>query len=359
MSNLLLAAAALPLAGLAWWWLRPSTPPAVRPGRQAALRSPAPAPAIVPSRVEAPGREALPKWHWRTEEEMEPDKRDRLLAAIHDIPRPPHALARMLSPEFMAKANSNELSELVQGEPWIAARMLARVNSPLYGLRQPVTDLGQAVTFLGLQSVRSICLQTLMAEALQPTQPGVQKTFDTLWLASAMASELGTRLDKAMNQPAPGTLVTQVVLSFVGALAMASLIPPTGLSAWLQRDRLARLRLEQDLLGLGAAEIGHLLLVGRWSLPTALANDVRDAGRMLGAPRAQMDTPHSERLALVYLCTRLGERLALGQMASLEGYRLADDDAVDMLHVRTALAPDFLTRLDTALASATPMRTAA
>lgn len=349
MSNLLLATSALPLLVLAWWGFRRSTPQAARPVAKTVVHAPAPVVATPVVAEETSAPDALTRLHWRTEAQMEPDKRDRLMAAICDIPRPPHALARMLSAEFMAKASSGELSELVLGEPWIAARMLARVNSPIYGLRKQVTDLGQAVTFLGLQSVRAICLQTLMAESLHPTQPGVQKTFDTLWLASSIASELATRLDKGLKLNAPGTLSTQVVLSFVGPLATASLIPPTGLSAWLQRDRLARTRLEQDLLGLGASEIGHLLLTHRWSLPTTLADDVRDGGRLLVTAPAGIAPDRLPRLALAYLCARLGERLALGQLHSLDDYVPAEDDAVDMHHLRACLTHPALAGLNEVL----------
>ena len=75
-------------------------------------------------------------------------------------------------------------------EPLIAAKVLSTVNSPLYGLHRPVTNIGQAVTFLGISSVRSLCLQYMLAEAFKPTQAEAQKAFDAIWKASAIASEL-------------------------------------------------------------------------------------------------------------------------------------------------------------------------
>jgi HD-like signal output (HDOD) protein len=351
MSTLLLSMAALPLVALAWWGFRRSTPQAVRPAPQAVLRSPAPTGTALATREDAPTPEALTKFHWRTEDEMEPGKRDRLMAAIRDIPRPPQALQRILSPDFMARASSTELREVVMGEPLIAARVLASINSPFYGLHTPVTDLGQAVTFLGIHSVHSTCLQHMLAGSFKPKLPGVQKTFDTLWKASAIASEVASRLDKALHLPAQGSLATQVVLSFVGLLATASVIPPTGLSAWLQRDRLGRARLEQDLLGLNSTEVGHLLLTHRWSLPPLLVADVRDGHRLLVTAPQRIDPGRVPRLALTYLCARLGERLALGQLHSLEDYLPSEDEAVDMHHLRACLAHPALARLSEVLHS--------
>ncbi len=349
MSNLLLSMAALPLLALAWWGFRRSAPQAARPAPKVALRAPAPPLAGPAIGEDVPTPEALTQFHWRTENQMEPDKRQRLMAAIRDIPHPPQALQRILAPDFLARASSTELREVIMGEPLIAAKVLASINSPFYGLHTPVTDLGQAVTFLGIHSVHSTCLQQMLAGSFKPKLVGVQKTFDTLWRASAIGSEIASRLDKALHLPAQGKLTTQVVLSFVGLLATASVIPPTGLSAWLQRDRLGRARLEQDLLGLCSGEIGHLLLTNRWALPTELVDDVYDGSRLLVTPMPSMAPERAPRLALAYLCARLGERLALGQIQSLESYSPCDDDAVDMHHLRACLAHPVLARLDEAL----------
>jgi HD-like signal output (HDOD) protein len=340
------------LAVTALWWFR--QPRAAAPQAGAVPRN---STSLVAPQRQAPAVLAMaPSFDWHTEERLDPARRDHLLAGIHGIPRPPHALQRLLEPEFMARASAAELRELVIGEPLIAARVLATVNSPLYGLQTPVTDIGQAVTYLGVASVRGLCLQHMLADSFPTRLPGVRKAFNALWTASAIASELAVRLDRMPGLPAAIPLNTQVVLGFVGRLATASLIPTTGLSAWLQRDRLARARLEQDLLGLSACEIGHLLMKS-WSLPTELVADVRDGGRLLVVPPEASAGERLPRLALAGLCARLGERLALGQLTSLDGYRPADDDAPDVQHLRGALQHPALAGLDKALQAPELLRT--
>ncbi len=291
---------------------------------------------------------ALAGFQWLSEAELEPTRRDQLLSAIQGIPRPPRSMQQLLSPEFVAKASSTDLSELVMGEPLIAAKVLSTVNGPLYGLQTPVTNIGQAVTFLGINTVRSICLQYMLAEAFKPKLADSQKAFDAIWKASAIASELAVRLSKTLNLPDQGGIATQVVLSFVGQLATASLIPPAGLSPWLARDRLERARLEQDLLGLNATECGVLLMKG-WELPPGLIDDVGATGRLLVTPAEQMDPNRLPRLAVGYLCARLGERLALRQLHVLDGYDPWEDTAVDMHHLRQCLNHPALARLDAAM----------
>ena len=186
---------------------------------------PAPAntalPAIVPP--------ALVAFRWLRIDDLESTRRESLLGAIKGIPRPPHSLQKLLSPAFVAHASSAELVELVMGEPLIAAKVLSSVNSPFYGLHKPVTGIGQAVTFLGMNTVRNICVQYMLAEAFKPRLATSQKAFDGIWRASAIASELAVRLSKALNLPEQGALSTQVVLGFVGHLAAASLMSPNAL----------------------------------------------------------------------------------------------------------------------------------
>ena len=75
--------------------------------------------------------------------------------------------------------------------------------------------------------------------------------------------------------------------------------------------------------------------------------------------RAPLPGGERRRLALAYLCARLGERLALGQIQSLESYSPCDDDAVDMHHLRACLAHPVLARLDEALHTPELLRTLA
>lgn len=359
MSSLSLwIAAALVIAVASWWFLRPAgrspaaqatRPPKVSTQRSAApTASPTQAPAAAPP--EPPLPPELANFRWRAETELDAEHRASMIAAVRGIPRPPRSMQQLLSPEFVATAGSAELSELVMGEPLIAARVISTVNAPFYGLHRPVTNIGQAVTFLGMNSVRGICLQYMLAEAFKPTLANTQKAFDIIWKASAIASELAVRLGKALNLPEQGSISTQVVLSFVGQLATASLIPPSELERWLASGRLERARLEQDRLGLNASEIGALLMK-TWELPASLVDEVSALGRQLVTPYLKTDPVRAPRLALGYLCARLGERLALGQMRGLEGYEVRQDQGADTHHLRASLAHPALARLEQALAS--------
>ncbi len=311
----------------------------------------APAASAEPEAPVAVPPPALAAFEWLKVQDLAAEQRDTLLTAIKGIPRPPHSLQKLLSPEFVARAGSAELSELVMGEPIIAAKVLSTVNAPFYGLHKPVTGIGHAVTFLGMNTVRNICLQYMLAEAFKPRLATSQRAFDGIWRASAIASELCVRLSKALNLPDQGALSTQVVLGFVGHLSAASLLPPKALDDWLDLGRLDRARREQESMTLSAGEVGGLLM-GAWGLPEALVSQVRAIDRVLVTPPSADPTAESPRLALCYLCARLGERLATGQITTLQGYDPFLDVGSDTFYLNQHLRNPMLRQLPAALASA-------
>lgn len=271
-------------------------------------------------------------------------RQQALVARLRTIPQPSRVLQQMVSPAFLARASSSELGELVLGEPAVAARVVAAVNSPLYGLQKPVASIGQAVTFLGLTSVRNICLRYLLDTSFQADDPALRSHFDTLWRASAVAGELCQVLAQKLRLPDGGSMATHVVLSFLGQLAIASLLRSQGLSMGVGQDMASRTLSEQEQLGLSASEVGFLLM-REWELPTPIIDKVRAIDRMLVTPASELAAPQGPRLALCYLSARLGERLVQGQIARITDFDPATDAGPDFHCLRSHLAQPELARL--------------
>jgi HD-like signal output (HDOD) protein len=293
----------------------PQTP---RPG---AVAAPAPEPAAAAALVRRqapPVPAALQDFVWRRADELPTARRQALLAGLRRTPPPSRAFHQLVSPQFVARASSVELSELVIGEPQVAAKVLARVNSSAYGLQTPVSSIGQAVTFLGLNSVRSICLQYMLSAAFKADTPTQQRRFDAIWFASAVASELCFKLAQQLRLPDPGAMVTEVVLAFLGHFAATARMPAAPDAAG-SHSLLARAQAQQAQLGVPAAEIGGLLL-HEWALPAGLIAEVVDIDRLLVTPPEGLETGRAASLAVCYLSARLGEQLARGEALDLASF---------------------------------------
>jgi HD-like signal output (HDOD) protein len=257
---------------------------------------------------------------WQRAEDLPTERQQRLLDGLRQTPPPSRAFHQLISPQFVARASSSELSDLVIGEAQVAAKVLVVVNSAAYSLQSPVSSIGQAVTFLGLNSVRGICLRYMLSASFKAESPAQQRRFDEIWLASAVASELCFRLAQQLRLPDPGALVTQVVLSFLGHFVAAASMPKQGaVLAADPKSLLARAELQQASLGLPAAEMGGLLLQ-QWALPPSLITDVLDIDRLLVTPPSAHEASRAAALAVGYLSARLGEMLSGGEPVDLSHF---------------------------------------
>jgi HD-like signal output (HDOD) protein len=275
---------------------------------------------------------------------LDDERKQAIVLALQRVPRPPPRLHQLISREFVTHATSAELSALVMTEPLMAAKVLATVNSPFYGLKKPVVSIGQAVTFLGFNAVRSMGMQYLLNDSFKAASPELKSIFETLWASSSLASELCCKLAQKLDLPEQGALVTHMVLYFIGQLATYSMMPAQLVVATARLGFMARLQEEQALLGLGSADIGGLLLQ-EWALPPSIVEDVRDIDHILVTPLAAMDAYRGPRLALCYLCARLGEKLARGSLSDLAAFDLLSDLDLEFFHLRSYLAAPALSKL--------------
>jgi HD-like signal output (HDOD) protein len=351
-----LAGVALVLAAAAvWLWLRRSGDHAAP--AQVTRRAAAPTPHVAPraalrpaaapvaaAAVAAVTPPELAAFSRLRAQDLAPERQAAFVKVFRDVPRPPRLLQHLMSPEFLNAANSAQLVELISAEPVIAAKVLSAVNSPLYALKAPVRSAGQAVTYLGLNSVRSLCLQYILISAFKADTPERKQALDAIWRATALAGELAHQLSYRLNLPEPGTTVSAVVLSFLGRLATAATMPQGVLAKVPARDFLQRSVAEQETLGLCAGEIGRLLMRD-WGLPENIIADAADIDAMLVTPAGGFETSRNARLALGYLCARLAEQLACGERSELLSFTLQNSSEAELHHLKGALGDARLARL--------------
>jgi HD-like signal output (HDOD) protein len=334
----------------------PAAPPA---RQQPATPGPAPSaglaelPPAAPRRpaARAPARElpeVLKTLRLTQLAELAPSQVEALAVRLQTIPRPPHALDKLVSAQFLASASSSDLNDLMVGEPQIAAKVLASVNSPLYGLQKPLGSIGQAAVYLGMNGVRGICMQYMLDGCFKPTSPEVKACFERVWSASALSSALCFKLAQLLKLPDPGGMVTQIVLSYLGLQASYALLDNDTVLRFSRMDTIERALAEQDALGLCAAEIGTLLLQ-TWKLPPGLIADVRDIDRVLLQPPGTATDERQARLGLCYLCNRIGAMMVSGALTDLRQFDVNQMQGPELFylaaylhHFRLERLPEFL-----------------
>jgi HD-like signal output (HDOD) protein len=254
---------------------------------------------------------------WVSADDLAAPARAHLLKRIETLPRLPSAVQQLLSQEFIDKASSAELSKVVMSEPAVTAKVLATVNSPLYKLRNPVESIGQAITFLGVNQVRAICIQSFLTKAFSSSDERVGLALDAVWHTNSAATLLLPKLVQAFRPTEPVALTSQIILSFVGQLGVAALMPPPSLGVWSRLDRMLRYRMEEQFLGLNATEVGALVLRG-WGIPEPMVTAVGAIDRVMVIPANGLDPAGAAHSAVGFLCAWMAEQLARGLGSSAD-----------------------------------------
>lgn len=278
------------------------------------LTTPEPAPAAAPA-FELPAE--LAGLTLVEEPDLPADRRERILAGLQGLSLPSTSLQELAAPDFLESGSAKELSELIMREPAVATRVLAVVNSPLYGLQSPIVSVQHAINFLGLTSVRGIAMNTLMEKAFGTDDADVRKMQLRMWDAAAIASELVHQLSQRLDIPHRGALATEALLAFIGHFAMLQLMPAGAGLANLRAGLVQRTRAEQDAVGLNATFLGALLM-RNWGLPATLVDGVSNIARMLVTPPGAKPAAQDTASALCFACVRIAERIAFESLQDVE-----------------------------------------
>jgi len=87
-----------------------------------------------------------------------------------EIPPLPKAVTRLIQEINTPEPDIDRLAELISSTAGVAAKVIQTVNSALFSLKIPVTNIKHAVSLLGIQQIRSITLACAAMEALPQPQ---------------------------------------------------------------------------------------------------------------------------------------------------------------------------------------------
>lgn len=95
---------------------------------------------------------------------------------------------------------SQDIAEIFARDMVLSAKLLKLVNSPYFGLNRIVSNLTDAINFLGLKKLNSLVLSVHIKTAFPVNEPDVQTYMEYLWRDAGRAAELARLIALAENQ---------------------------------------------------------------------------------------------------------------------------------------------------------------
>jgi len=189
------------------------------------------------------------------------------------LPTLPAVALKILEVARKEDVTVSEMEKVIGADPPLAAKVLSIVNSPFYSLPRKVTSVRQAISLLGVDSVKNLALGFSLVRG---NRKGHGFDYPGFWKKSLIGA-VSCRLfaQKGMGVQAEESFFLGL-LQDIGVLALAQCFP-TQYTEVLEVKRRKQLSLdaaEREVFGFDHAEAGSLL-AEQWRLPPAFCVPIR------------------------------------------------------------------------------------
>jgi len=167
---------------------------------------------------------------------------------------------------------ADQLGRIISRDPALTCKVLQIANSIAYSPQQVITSVPHAVSWLGLDTVRSIVTAAQLLEQLNEW-PDRQHIVSGVIARALVAAMHATELGMAIEYPSPNQLFSATLLYSIGDLAIANQAPELYLAlrkmSFTHQTVAARVIEETNLLGVPRLRLAQAL-AQMWVLPPFL-----------------------------------------------------------------------------------------
>jgi len=193
----------------------------------------------------------------------------RVISQISSLPSLPELYQEILEELHSIEPSIQKIGDIIEKDVAMTAKILQLVNSAFFGMPRHIGSPHQAVTLLGLETVKALVLSVKVFSQFEETKVP-RKFFDTLWKHSMKTGRLVreiVKVEKVEKEIAEDSYMA-ALLHDVGKLVLAASFPEDyreiiGVS--LLKKAPIRTT-EQEKFGTTHAEVGAYLM-GIWGLP--------------------------------------------------------------------------------------------
>ena len=181
------------------------------------------------------------------------------------IPPCPEIAAKVMEESRAEDPDFRKIGAFITKDLTLSATILRTVNSPFYGLRQPVDSIQQALTMLGLKTVSNLVVGLLLRQAFPNLKsPGMRR----FWDLSSKQAAISTFLANETRTVSRELAYTFALFNHCGmpVLRTQHADYETHLAGTSDTRGRELLELESNQFGVTHAQLGFLLARG-WFMP--------------------------------------------------------------------------------------------
>lgn len=207
----------------------------------------------------------------RLREELADPELRRLAGGARSLPSVPDLYHRINAELASDDPTAARVGDIIAHDPAMSLKILQIVNSSFFGLRREVTDIGQATSLLGLDTISSLVLAAGVFST-GPTDPVSAGMVDHVYHSSLEIASVAKHIAQVAGAGRETVEESYLagLIQDIGILALASNWP----ARWRQVERSDMALSEQSIFGTTHAVFGAYL-ASLWGLPDSLVEAIR------------------------------------------------------------------------------------
>ena len=200
-----------------------------------------------------------------------------LISRLKTVPSPPVIYFRILKQVNSLEIDLSQVGDTIAQDPAMTAKILQLVNSAFFGLARRLSDPVEAVTHLGLETIKSLVLAVHVFAEFESS--GISKlaieSVHQHCLSTGVTARNIARLEKS-DKNMQAECFTAGLLHDIGQLVLLANLPELCAEALAlaRREKVFLSMAETSVLGVNHGEVGGYLL-GLWGLPVGIVEAAR------------------------------------------------------------------------------------
>lgn len=200
----------------------------------------------------------------------------KVVSRMESLPSLPHVYTEMMGALKDPTVSLTEIGNIVTKDSAMTAKLLQLVNSAFFGIPQEVSSPAQAISLLGLETVKTLVLSFHLFSSFGSGE-SAPIDMDTQWRHSMSVAKMAKTIMSLETQERhiQETAFTAGMLHDLGTLILANQFPAEfKMLLQVARDkRIPIYEAEKNVFGVSHPEVGAYLL-GLWGLPGQIVEAV-------------------------------------------------------------------------------------
>lgn len=170
-----------------------------------------------------------------------------------------------------------KISELIKKDQAMVVKILKLSNSAMYGKRQEIRNLQNAITYLGLETLKNIILQIALVRMFDFKDSKIPDFNPAcFWQHSIATAYFASLIEKKLRLPHDENFYIGGLLHDIGKVLIYQFYPDKFEDMVLTQieDEVTDVEAEKEILGVDHAEIGGVL-AEKWKFDKAIINAIQ------------------------------------------------------------------------------------